>query len=282
MSVKSLPFCNSSHLNQCLLLLCLILILQSCKSSTFYTPVRQNQDMAYQPKPNHFDSLKTNYYLSGNFYNNRASNLKDQLSMVELNLAKGHLLSDRFNLAYGVFGFWGKYQNKSLTTDEDYYFNNKRFNGYGFRTSINYIMAPTEQSALRFPGFELSYSQENGAFASYRKTMLKQPYYYTNSNTKLLTLGYSFEYIWQHGRINHLNFSFRYFKGITTGNSEFHADSYYLKTSILNKNYNLSFLINYKQFSLLTDLNKLGPKFGLIYSVKYNDKKLLNNVKNEY
>lgn len=252
----------------CLLLISSILILTSCKTSTFYTPVRQSQEMVYQPKPSHLDSLKNNYYISGNYYNNRATNLTDNLTMVELNLSNGHLLSDRFNLAYGVFGYWGKYQNKSLTADENYYFNTKRFNGYGFRTSVNYIMARTEQSALRFPGFELSYSKENGAFASFRKMMLNQPYYYTNANTELLTLGYSFEYIWQHGRIKHLHLSLRYFKGITLGNSEFHAETYYLKNSIFNKQYNLSFLINYKQFSLLTDVNKLGPKFGLVYSIK--------------
>ncbi len=268
MSVNYLSVYNPPRLRQFLLLIAVISIITSCHTSTFYTPVRQNQDMLYQSKPSHFDSVKTNYYISSNFYNNRVNNLTDNLTMVELNLSNGHLLSNRFNLAYGVFGFWGKYQNKSLTADENYYFNNKRFNGYGFRTSVNYIMALTEQSALRFPGFELSYSKENGEFASYRRMMLKQPYYYTNANTELLTLGYSFEYIWQHGRINHLHLSLRYFRGFTLGNSEFHADTYYIKNSLFNKQYNLSFMINYKQFSLFTDVNKLGPKFGLVYSIK--------------
>lgn len=247
-----------------------VLFITACKSSTFYTPIRQNQDMVYQAKPARFDSIKTNYYVSGNMYNDAAANVKDEINMVELQLSRAHLLGKRFNLAYGVFSFWGSYDNNSLTSDDDYYFTKKKFHGYGFRSSVNYILYPDgeDNSDLRFPCFEFSYSKESGAFAAYRKMMLNQPYYFTNDNTDLYTAGLSFEYIWHNWRKKHIRYSIRCFKGWTLENNDFYTQQQHIKNDVLNRQFDISFLFQYRQFLFLMDINKQAPKIGLTFSLR--------------
>src|ERR1700744_5626008 len=84
------------------------IIFSSC--SHVYTPALYHQDIAYLPKPASFDSAKSATYISagGAFYTN--TNYSDALESGQVNLSQGFTLKN-VNLAYGVFGIAGSYEN---------------------------------------------------------------------------------------------------------------------------------------------------------------------------
>ncbi|HEY8930233.1 MAG TPA: hypothetical protein VIM55_13630, partial [Mucilaginibacter sp.] len=89
-----------------LLLLLFAVIMTSC--SHVYTPALYHQDIAYQPKPASFDSVKSRTYVSAGLGGNSNTNYNDFLISGQLNLSQGHVF-DNFNIAYGGFAVFGDY-----------------------------------------------------------------------------------------------------------------------------------------------------------------------------
>src|ERR1700679_546347 len=91
-----------------LLLLSAVLLFTSC--SQVYTPALYHQDIAYQPKPVSFDTVKAATYISAGYNYNPTNQGNDYASSGQLNISRGYVF-DGFNLAYGAFGVLGDYEH---------------------------------------------------------------------------------------------------------------------------------------------------------------------------
>src|ERR1700761_5690814 len=87
------------------------ILFSSCSKD--YAPALYHQDIAYQPKPASFDSVKSATYASGgiNMYTN--PNVSDMLVSGQFNLSRGYVFNG-FNVAYGAFGVLGDYENSTI------------------------------------------------------------------------------------------------------------------------------------------------------------------------
>jgi hypothetical protein len=89
-----------------------IILFSSCAHE--YVQALYHQDIAYQPKPASFDSVKSMTYISagGAFYTN--TNYTDGLTSGQVNISQAYVFKN-FNLAYGAFGVAGDYSNSHNT-----------------------------------------------------------------------------------------------------------------------------------------------------------------------
>ena len=92
---------------------CLLFLLSACERQ-IYTPALYHQDIAYQPKPASFDSLKTANYISGgiNYYLDQT--WSDLLVSAQFNFSRAHVFNN-FNLSYGAFGVAGDYDKGDIS-----------------------------------------------------------------------------------------------------------------------------------------------------------------------
>jgi hypothetical protein len=198
-----------------LMALCLAVLLTSC--AKVYTPALYHQDIAYQPKPASFDTVKSATYLSGgiNFYSN--PNLADLVVSTQFNLSRGYVF-DHFNLAYGAFGVLGDYENGAISAGEPYYYNDKFFGAVGGRASVN-AFVNSGRVDFRYIGMEVAYSHEFGNYATFRNAVNGQPDFYADTRTDLFTIGLTTEVIFHN--VNNVGFQhgIRGFLGTTLGSN---------------------------------------------------------------
>lgn len=241
-----------------------MLQLASC-SLAFYSPARLGSDMTYQPKPMISDSLKVNTYLSAVYHARGADNVDDQKFYAELNVNRAHAFNN-WNLSYGANSYVGNYTNGLLTPNDTYYFEQKSFWGYGFRSALNYVMS-TGRTDFRFPGFEFSYSKELGAYADFRQVLTQQSeFFYAEPKSDLCTLGGSVELIWHQKKYTYNRFSFRLFLGRTLGKITYRNQFEYYADNNQENVYNWSFMFQHKQLSFLFESSRM-LKIGLIYGI---------------
>lgn len=226
----------------------LAIIFSSC--SHVYVPALYHQDIAYIPKPASFDSAKVATYVSagGAVYTN--TNYSDGLVSGQLNLSQGVRLKNA-NLAYGVFGVAGDYQN-SHNSDNNAVnnFNDKFFGAVGARASAN-LYVTSGQFDIRYIGVEAAYSHEFGDYADFRKSIYGMNGYNVDPRTDLFTLGLTSEVYFHSLHNNDLQHGIRGFLGGTFG----HYDIDY-QTALVASNSRFfhelfpkaSYFIKYKQY----------------------------------
>ena len=110
-----------------LLFCCIILLFSSC--SQVFSPALYHQDIAYQPKPTSFDTVKDVNYVSGGLYLNSGTNYNDVLVSGQFNISRGQVF-DNFNLAYGAFGVAGNYYNSAIDSGKANHFTRKFFGAF--------------------------------------------------------------------------------------------------------------------------------------------------------
>jgi len=204
-------------------LLAISLFMASC--SHVYTPALYHQDIAYQPKPASFDSVKSRTYVSAGVGGNSNTNYNDFLISGQLNLSQGHVF-DNFNIAYGGFLSLGDYQkdsgDKNQTTNSQ---NDLFFGAVGGRFSANAFVTNGNVD-FRFIGMEMAYSHEFGDYASFRKTLDKQGGFYVDPRTDLFSIGLTTEVIFHNRNDATFQHGIRGFLGTTVGHNKL-DDTYY-------------------------------------------------------
>lgn len=225
------------------LLLGIAVVSASC--SHLYTPALYHQDVAYQPKPASFDSVKSATYISAGVYGNANTNISDMLLSGQLNISRGHVF-DGFNVAYGGFASFGDYQNSTEDKNSPTYFSDKFFGAVGGRFSAN-AFVKTGRADFRFIGMEAIYSHEFGDYADFRKLAASQNPGTIDARTDLFTLGLTSEVIF-HNRDNTVTHGIRGFFGATFGptilndnNDDTDADSRFFRRFFPKASYFVSF-----------------------------------------
>lgn len=190
-----------------------MMLLNACSNHT-YTPALYHQDIAYQPKPASFDSLKTANYISGgmNYYTDQT--WSDLLISGQLNYSRGHVFKNA-NLAYGVFGVAGDYERGDAGSPPNN-FKDKFFGAVGARMSAN-LFTPYERMDFRYLGFEMAYSHEFGSYSNFRNYIKTQPGYRADTRTDLVTLGLTTEIIFHNQNNVQIEHGIRGFLGGTFG-----------------------------------------------------------------
>jgi hypothetical protein len=203
-------------LKQLLSLSCIAILFASC--SHIYEPALYHQDIAYQPKPTSFDTVKAaNYILGGlNYYSN--SNFNDFLVSGQLNLSRGYVFNN-FNLSYGAFGVFGEYQSDQANKGATNYFSDKFFEAVGGRFSANAFVT-SGRADFRFIGVEMAYSHEFGTYADFRQHLNTQPGYFVDPRTNLYTLGLTSEVIFHNVNDKGFQNGIRLFLGGTFGDND--------------------------------------------------------------
>lgn len=236
--------------------------MMSCNTPLYYQPALLDLDRNYLPKPMLADSVKSLYGISFSYttsdYNIKPFSKADHQNLFEFNFTASHLIKN-IQVSYGTYLFEGEYENGALKQGSTDYFDRKNFNGYGIRAAINFVKADGD-SELRFPGLELSYSKEEGAFAQYRSSLLNQDQNYTNPKTGLFTAGLFSETAWRSYRNPDFYFAAKLFFGHTFGDMSFHnsKSAHELPHErTLRMSMNASFILGFKQFYLVTDISRL-------------------------
>jgi hypothetical protein len=215
------------HLKPLLFLCCAALFFSSC--SKVYSPALYHQDIAYQPKPASFDSVKSASYVSAGINTYTANNLNDLLVSSQVNLSRGYVFNN-FNLAYGAFGVFGDYSNGTIAKGDPNYFSDKFFGAVGGRMSMN-MFVNSGRTDFRFIGFEAAYSHEFGSFANFRQSVKSDPGYYVDPRTDLLTIGLSTEVLFHNVKDSGFQHGIRGFFGTTLGHNDLDDNYYTTNTS---------------------------------------------------
>lgn len=200
------------------IIILLAIIFSSC--SHVYTPALYHQDIAYLPKPASFDSAKIATYISagGAVYTN--TNYSDGLESGQLNLSQGVTLKN-VNIAYGVFGVAGSYENSHGTaTGSVNNFDSKFFGAVGARASVN-LYTTSGQFDIRYIGVEAAYSHEFGDYARFRKSITGLEGFDVDPRTDLVTLGLTSEIYFHSQNNSNLQHGIRGFIGGTFGRYDY-------------------------------------------------------------
>lgn len=256
--------------NQTLIIIILsAVIFSSC--SHVYTPALYHQDIAYQPKPASYDSVKAQTYISagGNMYTN--TNYTDGLVSGQVNISQGFVFN-HFNLAYGAFGVAGDYNNSYSTSsnsqqDMANHFSDKFFGAVGGRASAN-LYVNEGRFDIRYLGVEAAYSHEFGAYANFRKSIANDPNFNVDPRTDLVTLGVTTEVIFHNIGNNNFQNGIRGFLGGTFGNYDYdyagvlHDES---SSHFFGRLFpKASYFIKYKQYFGTVEVgNGFFARFGL-------------------
>jgi hypothetical protein len=190
-----------------------------------YTPALYHQDIAYQPKPASFDTVKAQTYVSGglNMYTN--VNYNDLLVSGQFNISRGHVFNG-FNLAYGAFGVFGGYDNGAIPQNQPNYFTHKFFGAVGGRASANAFVT-SGRADIRFIGVEMAYSHEFGSYADFRQMVKPLPNYFVDARTDLFTIGLTTEVIFHNVSNNGVQHGIRGFLGTTLGHDDLNNTYYH-------------------------------------------------------
>src|SRR3569832_520625 len=107
-----------------LFIFCSAILLSAC-SNHLYTPALYHQDIAYQPKPASFDSVRSANYLSGgmNYYTDQT--WSDLLVSGQVNFSRAHVFKNT-NLSYCLFGVAGDYEIGSAGDPPNNFKNKKK------------------------------------------------------------------------------------------------------------------------------------------------------------
>jgi len=253
------------NLKALLLLPLVAILLTSC--SHVYTPALYHQDIAYQPKPASFDSVKVANYVSAGFNAYSNTDLSDGLESGQVNLSRAYVFKG-FNLAYGAFGVAGDYQNAAAQGQPNY-FTDKFFGAVGGRASAN-LFVTSGRADIRFIGVEVAYSHEFGSYADFRQSVASSPDYYVDSRTDLYTVGLTSEVLFHARNNNDFQNGIRVFLGTTFGRYDL-DDSYFLNQastdSFLHKLFpKASYFIKFKNYFGTVEVGsqffiRLGLKF---------------------
>jgi hypothetical protein len=210
------------------LTLFIAVLFASC--SHLYEPALYHQDIAYQPKPASFDTIKVANYVSGGFNANANTHYNDFLTSGQINLSRGYVFNN-FNLAYGAFGVFGNYNNDISNRSAPNYFTDKFFGVVGGRFSAN-AYVNSDRVDFRFIGFEMAYSHEYGSYANFRQYLNTKPGYFVDPRTDLYTVGLTSE-VYFHN-INDVGFQhgIRLFLGSTLGYNELTTTYYNSHNSV--------------------------------------------------
>ena len=178
----------------------ILLFLSSCDVSRiypkYYDPALLHIDISYQPKPMAVDSLKEAKYVSAGINQKEISNRTksyDLVSMIQSDLSRAHTFNG-VNISYGIFGMAGYVENGLINKGEPYYYDKKSFLAVGARGAVNTYFTRGNVD-YRIIGAEFSYNKEYGDFATFRKTIYDELYYYSLHNTELFTAGLTSEVI---------------------------------------------------------------------------------------
>lgn len=194
-------------------------ILSAC-SKHYYAPVLYKNDISYQAKPLSTDSSKTGNYISGGLGLANGIELNDNIYMGQLSFDRAHTF-DNLNIAYGVFGFAGSYENTAIKSSTDpNYFDTKSFAGLGARASAN-VFIPLNNVDLRIIGVEFSYSKEFGDYADFRSKVKSNPDFFTDANSSVFSGGLTTEVAWRGHNNPSIHYAVRGYMGTTFGNHEF-------------------------------------------------------------
>ncbi|RKR83817.1 hypothetical protein BDD43_4031 [Mucilaginibacter gracilis] len=236
-----------------LALLITVIFISGCNDH-FYAPALYNNNSTYLAKPMHTDSAKSASYVSGGLGLGSGIDLKDNTYMGLLRLDHANTF-DNINLAYGVFGFAGSYENTSIEKTEANYFNNKFFAGLGANASANFFIPLNDKVDLRIIGIDLAYSSEFGDYADFRKAVRSQPGFHTDINNNLFSGGLTTEVAWR-GRNNpQIHYAVKGYLGKTFGNHDFndYTNSYYNNSEYNNINYSASFFVQMRKYFFVVE-----------------------------
>ena len=217
-----------------------------------------DQDRTYMPKPLVSDSIPALYGLSGSYVNSK-HNTGDIQNLFELNVTGAHVLK-KIQVSYAGHLFWGEYFNESINEGDSYYFRVKKFGGYGLRGSINLVQSDG-RFEFRVPGIEFSWSQENGEYAKFRRSLLNQTVHYTNPKTSLFTAGISNELAWKSNIHPDVRYAFKIFFGRNFGDMSFYNANSSLdwpKSTAVRLTMDTSFLFSLKQFYMVGSLTRFS------------------------
>jgi hypothetical protein len=209
------------------LILLLPILFASC--SHLYEPALYHQDIAYQPKPASFDTVKIANYVSGGFNAYSNTHLNDFLVSGQFNLSQGYVFKN-FNLAYGAFGVFGDYQSDMSNNTQKNYFSDKFFGAVGGRFSANAFVS-SGRTDFRFIGIEMAYSHEFGSYADYRQYLNTQPGTFVDPRTNLFTIGLTTEVYFHNRNDSGFQHGIRGFLGTTLGYNELSTTYYTNETS---------------------------------------------------
>jgi len=198
------------------------ILFASC--SKVYTPALYHQDIAYQPKPASFDSVKSMTYASGGINTYVNSNFEDLLVSGQANLSRGHAFNN-FNLAYGAFGVFGDYENGAIQKGQPNYFTDKFFGAVGGRASANFFVN-SGRTDFRFIGVEMAYSHEFGDYANFRQSVQSQPGYYVDPRTDLFSIGLTSEILFHNVNNPGFQHGIRVYLGTTLGHDDLESTYY--------------------------------------------------------
>jgi hypothetical protein len=204
------------HLYRSTSILLLASICLSACNQHYYAPALYKNNISYQAKPMSGDSVKSATYVSGGLGAATGVSLSDDIYMGQLSLDRAHTF-DNLNIAYGVFGYAGSYENTTLQPTDAHYFTNQSFAGIGARGSAN-LSIPLKNVDLRVIGVEFSYSKEFGAYADFRSAVKSDQNFYTDASNVIFGGGLTTEVAWR-GRHNpQLHYAARGYVGTTFGN----------------------------------------------------------------
>lgn len=259
-----------------LLILCAAaLLLASC--SQVYSPALYHHDIAYQPKPTSFDTVKSATYISAALVTYPSEDYNNTLVGGQINISQGQTFKN-FNIAYGAFGSFGDYQNGTGNKTSSTYFYDKTFGAVGGRFSANFFTT-SDNADFRFIGMEAAYSHEFGAYSDYRKSVINanqlpasgvsQSTIYVDPRTDLFTIGLTTEVIF-HNRNNTLTHGIRGFLGTTLGNNPLNNTLYNTDTPQERFFRDLfpqaSYFIKYKNYFGTAEIgNQFFIRFGLAF-----------------
>ena len=248
-----------------ILTLFIFLLFSSCTPIYVYEPALYHQDIAYMPKPTSFDSVKTSNYVTAGLGTYSGSNYNDQVISGEFNLSRGQAFNN-FNLAYGVFGAFGDYENGALQKNDPNFFTDKVFGDIGGRVSGNFFFNDG-RADIRLIGFEAAYSHEFGPFANFRQSVQNLSNYIVDPRTNLLTLGLTTEVIFHNVDNDDFQHGIRGFLGTTLGHSpvdeSYDGDTFNVRFGhyVFPK---ASYFIKFKNyFGTLEAGNAIYVRFGL-------------------
>ena len=205
-------------------LLILPVLLSSCHVQHTYAPALYHHDIAYQPKPASFDSVKTANYFSAGMGMYPDASWSDLVTTGQADLSRAHVFKN-VNLSYGVFGAAGNYQADN-TGKSPYDFSGKYFGAVGGRISAN-LFKSYERMDFRYIGFEASYSHEFGAYADFRDFLNEHTSQFNiDPNRELYTLGLTSEIIFHNQNNVNIQHGIRFFLGGSFGANPYSRTDY--------------------------------------------------------
>jgi hypothetical protein len=237
------------NFNKLLVLCGVVTVFSSC--SHVYTPALYHHNIAYQPKPSSFDTVKSANYISAAYNASSNINANDFQESAQVNLSRGYIFN-HVNLAFGLFGVLGDYENSAINPGDANYFTGKFFGAIGGRASVNlFSTSLSKRSEYRYLGIEAAYSHEFGAYASFRQYLNNQPGYYVDPRTNLFTIGLTTE-ILVRSENKKIQQSFRLFFGADAGYNKLDKTYYNNKkvpTNTFPQLFNLGFMDVYPKAS---------------------------------